>query len=93
MAVQPHDDLALGGLYPSVHRFGHAYARMRQASQRQVGVAPPITTDNVQRPVGRASIDNDDLENRRLLQPEGVEQCGNPRRFVPAGNDNGHAFV
>ena len=92
MAVQPHDDLALGSLYPSVHRRGDAYAWMRQASQPQVGTVLLIALDDVHRPVGRARVDDDDLEDGPLLRPDGVKQRGNPRRLVPARNDNRHAF-
>ena len=91
MTVQPNDDLAVGGLYRSVHRLGYACAWMRQASQRQVGVVLLIPMDDVNRPVGRTRVDDDDLEDRYLLRPDSVQERGDSRRLVPAGNDNGHA--
>jgi hypothetical protein len=93
MAIQPYDDLAVGGLYPSVHGLGYARAWMRQAPQPQVGMVLLITTDDVHCPVCRASIDDDDLKNGRLLRPNRVKQCGNAGVLVPAGDDDGHAFM
>ena len=69
MSVPAHDDLAVGGLDPSV-TFGYACG-LDATSPSQPAACPSSAADATDdpRPVGRAGVDDDDLEDGHQLRP------------------------